>query len=308
MGMINEGQELKTVHPSDIIIVNHNSTDYLLRCLNCLYESSGEFSGNIFIEDNASVDRVDRLTDRYPAVHVTRNPYNKGFSRAVNDALQRGHAPYVVILNPDTFVTGDYNIVIDFMAAHPEVGVVGPKIVNANGKVQGSARLFPSPMTAFFGRSSILSKLFPKNRMTRRNILTHSSNGSEPVDVDWVSGACMFIRRQALSEVGLFDERFFMYWEDADLCQRMRQSGWRVVYFPKLSAIHLVGGSSSKKIIRSIYEFHKSSYNLYVKHHAPPVWFRWLALSGLAFRCLLKTATVSIGRLPLLVKKSRRKQ
>jgi GT2 family glycosyltransferase len=114
-------------------------------------------------------------------------------------------------------------------------------------------------------------------------------DGSTLTEVDWVSGACMAIRREALDDVGLLDERFFMYWEDADLCKRMWESGWKVVYFPQPSVVHHIGGSSSNKMhIRTVLEFHKSSYRLFVKH-AKGVYRLALPLAiwGLALRFLL---------------------
>jgi GT2 family glycosyltransferase len=229
----------------DIIIVNHNSTDYLLSCLSSIYDSLQGLPAKIFVHDNASEDDVDRVNEMFPKVLLSKNSFNMGFSKAANNALKQSTAPYVVLLNPDTYVAhGFFEWVLRYMEENPDVGIIGPKILNRDGSVQGSARSFPTPLTAFFGRNSLLTRWFPNNRVTRQNVLTTGSDGVSPMGVDWVSGACMVVRKNAIDDVGFMDERFFMYWEDVDWCKRMWHSGWKVVYFPQASIVHYVGGSS----------------------------------------------------------------
>ncbi|MDL1963841.1 MAG: glycosyltransferase family 2 protein [Deltaproteobacteria bacterium] len=256
----------------DIIIVNYNSTDYLIKCLESIYDSLGDISANIFVQDNDSDDDVTRISELFPDVLITGNTYNMGFAAAVNQALKQSFSPYVVLLNPDTYVEKVFfECVLHYMEKNPDVGIVGPKILNRDGSVQGSARSFPTPLTAFFGRNSFLTRWFPDNRITRQNILTTRSDGITPIAVDWVSGACMVVRRKAIKDAGFMDERFFMYWEDADWCKRISLSGWKVVCFPQTSIVHYVGGSSDKLIIRSVFEFHKSCYRLFDKYAKFPL-------------------------------------
>jgi len=253
----------------DIIIVNYNSTLPLLQCVESLLSTAGTISLSIHVHDNASSkgDDVDCLTRDFPEVLLTKNHRNLGFGKAVNNALKQGSAPYVLILNPDTLVQpGLLSGTMEYMEAHPDVGALGPMIFDADGAIQGSARAFPNLLTALFGRKSILSKIFPSNPITRENILIDRSDGVTPMEVDWVSGACMLVRRDAIDRVGAFDERFFMYWEDADWCRRMWRKGWKVIYFPEASIIHHVGVSSESNIFRSILEFHRSIYRLFDKH------------------------------------------
>jgi len=251
----------------DVIIVNYNSTDYLLSCLSSIFNTLDEVSTNITVQDNASNDNVDRVEETFPDVKVVRNSRNIGFSKAVNKAIEGGVSPYVAILNPDTLMThGFLGEVLSYMEMNHDVGVVGPKILNSDGSVQGTARSFPTPLTALFGRTSLLSRLFPGNRLTGANILTTQCDGKTPMEVDWVSGACMVVRRRAIERVGPLDERFFLYWEDADWCRRMWDSGWKVVYYPQASVKHFVGGSSQRSRFRSTVEFHKSAYRLFAKH------------------------------------------
>lgn len=256
------------MNPPDIIIVNYNSTDYLLNCLRSVQRSMNGMRANIFVQDNASRDRADRILTEFPHVIFTQNRENLGFAKGVNQALKQGRGDYVILLNPDTWLTENFfETAISFMQNNPDVGVTGPKILDIDGKLQNSARSFPTPLTAFFGRSSFLSRIFPKNPITSRNLLSLKSDGKTPMEVGWVSGACMVVRRRAIEKTGLLDERFFMYWEDADWCRRMWDKGWKVIYNPGATIYHHVGGSSERLPIRSNYEFHKSVYYLFNKHN-----------------------------------------
>ncbi len=283
----------------DIIIVNYNSTDYLLRCLRSVYESLQELPAKVIVQDNASVDGVSRVQTMFPKVVLSKNVYNMGFSKAVNKGLKESNAPYVVLLNPDTYVVdGFFTSALQYMKENPNVGVIGPRILNRDGSVQGSARRFPTPLTALFGRNTLLTEWFPNNRISQQNILTFRSNGTSPMDADWVSGACMVVRRKAIDDVGFMDERFFMYWEDADWCKRMWQSGWKVVYFPQANVIHYVGGSSDKLVIRSVFEFHRSSHRLFDKHVKSPLrMVKPLVFGGLAVRLLCVLFSHGLHRL-----------
>jgi len=270
----------------DIIIVNYNSTDYLIRCLKSLYKSLGDIPAKIFVMDNASEDNAERIKDIFTGVHFFKSSYNMGFSKAVNMLLKKCDAPYALILNPDTYVTqGFFSPLIEYMEKNQDIGILGPRILDNDGRLQNSARSFPTLLTAFFGRSSFLSKRFPKNPITFRNLLSLKSDGKSPMKVDWLSGACMLVRRKAIEEIGLLDERFFMYWEDADWCKRMWDAGWKVIYFPEVSLYHYVGGSSEKRAFKSVVEFHKSVYRLFDKHLYPSLsLLKPLVVGGLALR------------------------
>ncbi|GBC60677.1 glycosyltransferase family 1 protein [Desulfonema ishimotonii] len=270
----------------DIVIVNYNSTDHLLRCLKSIYDHKDNFYVTVYVEDNASADNADRISGAFPQVILHKNIENLGFAKAVNQAVEKGRGEYVILLNPDAHVTaGFFKTALDFMDTHQDVGITGPKILDRDGRLQNSARAFPTPLTAFFGRTSFLSRHFPKNPITSRNLLSLSSDGKNPMPVDWVSGACMVVRRKAVRQVGLLDERFFMYWEDTDWCRRMWAKRWKVVYFPRAVIYHYVGGSSEKRRCRSSYEFHKSVYRLFEKYLPPSLgWIRPVVLSGLALR------------------------
>ncbi|MFC1798571.1 glycosyltransferase family 2 protein [Thermodesulfobacteriota bacterium] len=267
----------------DILIVNYNSSRLMENCLETIYGNLSDIPAQVFVADNGSVDQPEQVLQRFPQMHLAINKSNLGFSRAANQLINQGQAPYILLLNPDTVLGEEFfKPLLNHMEKHPDISIIGPKILNQCGKVQGSARNFPTILTGLFGRTSILSKLFPNNRFTRGNILTLSNDGKTAMEVDWVSGACMLIRRKAIEDVGPMDERFFMYWEDADLCRRMRQKGWKVVYLPLATVIHYVGKSSASRPIRACLDFHKSSYLLYMKYSKWP------------FKLLIKPVTLTL--------------
>ena len=282
----------------DIIIVNYNSTEHLLQCLKSLHKSLNGFPARVIVEDNASQDGVDRVKTMFPQVVLSENADNLGFAKAVNQGLAESDASYVVILNPDTYVVeGFFESAVRYMEENADVGIIGPRILNLDGSVQGSARSFPTPLTALFGRSTLLTKWFPNNRFTSRNVLTTRTDGVTPIPVDWVSGACMVVRREAIEDVGLMDERFFIYWEDADWCKRMWDCGWKVIYFPQAHVIHYVGVSSSQLVVRSTVEFHKSSYRLFEKHSKPSARLtKPIVFGGLAARLLFVLSSEGLRR------------
>jgi GT2 family glycosyltransferase len=258
----------------DIIIVNYNSTEFLIKSLASVYQSLNGRRAHVHVIDNDSVDHVERIKARFPDVHLTVNRNNRGFSAAANQGLQDAQAPFVMLLNPDTIVTkGFFDEVLNYMEKHPRIGVLGPRIINPDGSLQGSARSFPDLLTPLFARTSPLTRFFPNNRISRRNILTLNSDGETPMRVDWVAGACMLVRSEAIKVIGHLDERFFMYWEDADWCRRMRDHGWQVVYYPAAMVFHHVGASSSSCVFKSVFRFHQSTERLFKKYSQPGLRF-----------------------------------
>jgi hypothetical protein len=282
----------------DVIIVNYKSTHQLLRCLESFVGDTTRTPVKVIVYDNTANNGIGFVEKKFPEVTVLHDGRNLGFARAANKALAESAAPYVTLLNPDTIVLeGFFKTVLSYMEDHGEVGVAGPAILNPDGSIQGSARSFPNPLTGLFGRGSILTKLYPKNRISRANILTDRSNGGSPIEVDWVSGACMIVRRKAIDQVGPLDERFFLYWEDADWCMRMHQKGWKVIYFPVPRVVHYVGASSSQRVFRSILDFHVSAHKLFCKYcNSRTQLASPLVAFALATRFVLALITNWVGR------------
>lgn len=284
--------------PVDIIIVNYNSTEYLVKCIESIYHHLDSARINIFVEDNESNNTIEVVEKKFREVTIQRNTKNLGFGAAINKALRKCKAPYVVLLNPDTILPdGSLKKAVEYLSMNNRVGVIGPRIYEHDGSIQGSARRFPTLWTSIFGRKSPLTKLFPQNPITKREFICFDCVNNEDIDVDWVSGACMIIRRKAIQQISGFDERFFLYWEDTDLCKRIKEAGWRIVYFPKAQIYHSVGKSSETRAIRSIFHFHRSCFRLFVKHSKVPVNLMMpFVFSGLTARCIFVIALHFIGR------------
>ncbi len=289
---------MKRISLIDIVIINYNSTAYLINCLKSINNTSRKLNFKVFIQDNASSDCPEKIKDEFPNINFERNEINSGFSKAVNKAIVKGRSEYILLLNPDTLIEkGFFANCLEYMNNNPDVGILGPRILDGDGRLQNSARAFPRPLTAFFGRSSYLSKRFPKNPITFRNLLSLQSDGKSPMEVDWVSGACMLVRRKAIDDVGLLDERFFMYWEDADWCRRMKEGGWKVVYFPMASVYHFIGGSSEKNVPRSVAAFHISVYRLFDKYLDHSLsYLKPFVFGGLTMRLMLVLFTQLLHR------------
>jgi GT2 family glycosyltransferase len=254
-----------------VVIVNWNAGEALHACLGALFASEGGKSHQVILVDNASTDGSQTIpASAYPALEVIQNTQNLGFARAVNQGLRAARGQLVVVLNPDVILwPSAVSRLLQFMATHPEAGVAGPRLLDPDGTVQGSARRDPSAWTALFGRSAPLTHLFPNNPVSQRELPALSVEGHAPIEVDWLSGACLVARRTAWEQVGLLDERFFLFWEDADWCLRFRQAGWGVYYVPAACGVHFVGVSRAGRRLGSILDFHVSAYRYYRKHRLP---------------------------------------
>ena len=283
----------------DIIIVNYNSTDYALKCIKSIHKSRESIEPRVIVVDNCSKDSPERLKRAFPDIDLVINNQNLGFAKAVNIGVEKAVGELVMLLNPDAYIyDGFFKKIIDYISCHENVAIVAPKILESDGSIQGSARRFPTPLTSIFGRKSPLTKLFPENSITKKEFYCFNNSDNKPIEVDWVSGACMVTRTRAFKEIGGFDERFFLYWEDADLCKRLRDFGWKIIYYPKVKICHHTGTSSNTVPIFSIYQFHKSCFQLYMKHT------RWprqvimpITLAGLSLRCLLIIGLNTVQRL-----------
>jgi GT2 family glycosyltransferase len=222
---------------------------------------------------------------------LIRNHRNVGLARAWNQGVAASAGEYVVLINPDTLVRDDFfELVEAFFAEHPGAGVVGPRILDDDGTLQLSARKEVSMISGLFGRTSFLTRLFPESSLVKDQFPA-ITGASLPARVDWVSGACMIVRRRARLEIGPADERFFMYFEDADLCRRAREAGWSVYYLPEVEVVHRAGGSSRSRL-RAVWRLHKSAFLYHRKHgaHGPLGLYSAVTLVGLTARALVKLA------------------
>ena len=278
------------------IVVNFNAGDDLREALASIARELAGRAWDGFVVDNASQDGSAAIAQEFaPAVTLVSNTANIGFGRAVNQALAQARAPFVLIMNPDCRLEpGAMPALEGEMSRQPQCAIAGPRILDPDGSVQGSARGNPDMFTGFFGRSTALRRLLPWLPAARRNVLDVTVPAGAPsLAVDWVSGACVLARREALLAEHGFDERYFLYWEDADLCRRLRTRGYEVRYVPGATAVHRVGLSSRTARAPSVRAFHDSAYLYYATHVAPGALNpkRLMARALLSLRCwwLLRT-------------------
>mgnify|MGYP003347316807 CR=1 FL=1 len=252
------------------VLVNYNAGPELRRALQSVADEMSGHPWEAFVIDNASIDGSGAIVSEFaPHARLITNQENVGFARGVNQGLRLASAPLVLLINPDChLVAGAVASMTAVLNAYPSCAVVGPRILNPDGSVQGSARGDPDMLTGLFGRTTFLRKVFPELAVSRRNVLLDNGSG-DSVAVDWLSGACMMARRDALEKIGGFDERYFLYWEDADLCRRLRAAGYEVRYEPSATAVHRVGHSSRRTRAVAIRAFHDSAYLYYSTHVAP---------------------------------------
>ncbi len=251
-----------------IVIVNWNTEIQLRECLASVVNNNESIPTEVIVVDNCSADRsCEMCGSEFPNVKLIINECNVGFARANNTAIRASSGDFIMLLNPDTQVRPNtMSRMIEFMRDNPSAGVVGPKIIEPNGEIQGSARKFPSLRTAFLGRTSFLRKIFGSSSVATDEIPCLAHKSDDALEVDWVNGACMFVRKEAIEQTGLLDEKFFMYWEDADWCFRIIKSGWKVFWLPTAEILHLTGESSRQAKIKTIVFFHKSIFYYFSKN------------------------------------------
>src|SRR5229473_3655171 len=225
-----------------IVVVNYN-TGYLLdRMFAALDAATASVNIEVVVVDNASTDNsLEILRNQYPFVELIENTTNVGFGRANNQAMPKVRGRYVLLLNTDAFVRSDtVEKTVAFMDSNANCGVLGVKLIGGDGTLQPSCRYFPTPWNVFLQRSG-LSRFFPDHRLVDNMTWDHASIRQ----CDWVPGCFYLVRTEVIRKVGLFDPRFFLYYEEIDHCRAVRDAGWRVIYYPHTQVTH-IGGESAK--------------------------------------------------------------
>jgi N-acetylglucosaminyl-diphospho-decaprenol L-rhamnosyltransferase len=254
-----------------VIIVSWNVRDLLERALASVYASwKGRPGLEIIVVDNASHDdSVAMLRATFPEAQVIANTANRGFTGGNNQGLAAATGDFLLLLNPDTEVVADaLPRMVEYIRSHPDVGMAGPQLLNPDGSVQSSRRRLPT-LPVLFLESTWLEKLAPRKLL--RYYYAQEQPDDLVQDVDWITGAAMLTRREAVAQVGGMDEGFFMYSEELDWCRRIREAGWRVVYFPEARIVHHEGKSSEQVVpARHIY-FQSSKVRYTRKYHGNAV-------------------------------------
>ncbi len=251
-----QGDEAHT--DMSVILVAWNNKDYLEPCLRSLYQEDTRTSFDVVVVDNGSTDGSQAmLGEMFPQVKLIQNEYNVGLGKASNQGIAATGGRYVLLLNNDTVVNGrSLDALIDFLDATQNAGAVGGRLLNPDGSFQAGYSSFPGLAWEFLvatGFWSLLSRIRP------------SGNAPEPKKVDWAGSACLLLRRSALAEVGLLDEEYFIYGDEADLQYRLARAGWSVYYLPSADTIHYGGRSMDrwrrrKMVYRGKMLFYKKNY------------------------------------------------
>jgi GT2 family glycosyltransferase len=268
-----------------VVIVNYNSGEDVATAVRSVYEAAGDARVQVVVADNHSEDgSAERVAVEFPQAQVLRGERNLGFATAANQGMRETRAPWVFLLNPDARISaGTLGGLLKVAAARPGAGAVGVLTRNEDGSIYPSARKTASYTEALM--HAFGSPFAPNNRWTKSYRMAGWDRRSER-SVDWVSGSSMLLCRKALDDVGLFDEHYFLYVEDLDLCTRLHAAGWDVRFSPELEVTH-VGGTVTQGQRRTTLEHSRSMYRYFVKHRSRGLLallrpFAWLALRARA--------------------------
>ena len=288
-----------------IIIINYNVKEYLEQALTSIKKALMNFQHEIIVVDNASVDgSVSYIRQRFPEINLISLDENIGFGRANNIALKEVKGEYIVLINPDTVVQEDtFAELFRFLKNQPDAGAVTCKIINSDGSFSVDCRhSIPTPMIAFW-KVMGFSKLFPRSKLFAKYNLTYLDE-NKTHEVPAISGSFMMIKKSVLDQVGYFDERFFMYCEDIDLCHRINEEGYKIYYVPSTQIVHYKGESTQKGNIDHIKTFHRSLYLFFQKYYGKGhvLFFRWFIILGIFFRGIfIYLKNIGKNQIPLLV-------
>ena len=277
-----------------VIIVTYNSRRHIDACLASLREHTRGVSYEVIVVDNASADGTAAHVARaHPWARIMARQSNAGLSCALNEGVASSSGRYVMALNPDTCIDADVLApLVAYLRAHPNAGVVAPKLLDDDGALQLSCRAFPGYATALFGRYALLTKLFPGNRFSGGYLLSDFDHSSVR-DVDWVSGAALMFPREVFDRLGGWDAGFFLFNEDVDFCRRVHDTGLRVVYVPEVAVYHEIG-ISKRATARIVIERHKSMWRYYRKHLRGNVAQDVITAAGIAARCVVALGSRAI--------------
>jgi GT2 family glycosyltransferase len=274
----------------DVVVVNYNTREHLRSCLVSLHGQSA----TVVVVDNGSTDGSQEMVrSEYPDVVLLHDGMNRGYGAAANAGVRGGNAPYVLVLNSDTIVPeGALTSLRVYLDAHPDVGMLGPRLVNPDGSLQSSCFPFPTPFTSFLGESGLgfFIRFIPVVRQRYPRTWSHD----RPRNVSWILGAALAIRRAAFDAAGGFDERYFMYFEEVDLAYRLQKAGWRVHFAPVADITHVGAASTSRVADRMRLEYYVSMARFYRHHHSS----RRLAAMRTFVRC---RALVDLVRFAILL-------
>jgi GT2 family glycosyltransferase len=249
-----------------IIIVTWNSEEFIGGCLESILRTADESQLEIMVVDNFSSDKTVGVVRQFlPRVRLIENNKNLGYAQANNQGIEKSTGKYVLLLNPDTQVQADaLGSMLRFMEANPKIGALGPQLLNPDGSIQPSCREFPGFSTLIWEFSGA-SRIFPKSNIFGRWRMGYFAFDQRR-EVDQPMGSCLMLRSEILKQVGLFDVTFSMFFNDVDLCYRIKNAGWKILFFPEARVVHHRGSSTIKAKRRMIWLSHIAFYKFFRKH------------------------------------------
>lgn len=267
-----------------IVIVAWNVRDLVLDCLESIRDVKLGFSYEVIVIDNGSADgTVQAVSEKYPEARVLALPRNIGFGAGNNRGLEIMRGRHAVLLNSDTIVLpGGLETCVAYLDAHPEVGVVGPQLLNPDRSKQNCIHNSPTLISELVGQS-LLRRLFPRRYPSK--LVDYSA----PLEVEAVLGACLFVRREVIGQVGLIDEDYFFFLEETDWCHRIRAAGWKVHHLPDAFVVHLYGESTKKKVpLRTRIEYYRSRDTFFRKNRGPAAYLvlRAIVMARILLGCV----------------------
>ena len=250
-----------------IVIVTNNSAPFLPQCLQSVLDQQTSFPVETVVVDNASTDgTVEAIERRFPRTQLIENSENRGFNAANNQGIRRSTGDVVLLLNPDTRLEQNaLEELMKYLQQHTDVAGIGPKILNGDGSLQRTGLSFPSLWNTL-SESLFLDEIFPHSRIFGRHRRLYENPDAE-LDVDYVQGSCLMVRKEPLEKAGLLDEEYFLYFDETDLCYKLKQQGWRIVYVPRAVVTHYgAGGETFYGEVR-LARFYQSYIHFLKKHY-----------------------------------------
>jgi GT2 family glycosyltransferase len=284
-----------------ILIVNWNTSGSLYDCLLSISRWPPDSAYEVIVVDNASSDDSPQIVrEQFPSVRLIENQENVGFAAASNQAIRRAQGRYLVLLNSDTEVRpGALDTLVQFMDAHPRAGAAGARLLNPDGSLQPSCHPMLTPGREFW------SLLFLDRLLRRATYPMHRWDPSIPRQVEAIKGACLLLRREALEEVGLLDDSYFMYTEEVDLCYRLHRAGWELWWVPRAEVVHHEAQSTRQAAEKMYIQLYRSKVQFYRKFGGQRRAQRFKRLVRLAYGARLVAAKLGSFLSPRLEEQAR---
>jgi hypothetical protein len=258
-------------------------------CLESIYLTLQEIQFEIILIDNSfRDDGLEAVLKCFPEIQLIDNLKNIGFARANNQAAKIATGNFLLFINPDTIITeGAIQAMLDYLCSDSSIGILGPKVLNFDGSIQYSCRKFPTIWSGLFNRYSLMTRLFPNNRYSKDYLMLDYDHNSTQ-SVDWVSGCCMMIPDSIFIKANGFDENYFLFIEDVDLCKAIQKEGYRVDYFPGAKIFHKISSSNSRSAPQTIIKRHQGMIYYNQKHHETNFVTQWIINAMIMVRCLFQ--------------------